>query len=98
MRGPGPPEPFIERKSMNANEALPPGTLIDDLHFPTRIYNCLKQHNIHTINQLTSCTDDELLDIPGIGTGRLSEVKRNLAEHGLALRRRPKSWCRRRHR
>lgn len=81
---------------MNPDEAVPPGRFIDDLHLPTRIYNRLKQHNIHTLDQLTSCTDDELLDIPGIGIGRLSEVTRKLAEHGLALRRRPTSWYRHR--
>ena len=59
---------------------------IDDLDFSNRTYNCLKRHNIETLEELRNYTEEELMAIRNFGSKSLDEVKIKLKDHGLSLR------------
>lgn len=40
---------------------------IEELHFSTRVYNCLKRKGINTVEQLAAVTERELLGIRSFG-------------------------------
>jgi hypothetical protein len=58
---------------------------IEVLHLPTRAYNGLINSGIKTVEDLTSCTTDELLKIKGIGCKSLKKIESALEEKGLSL-------------
>ena len=51
-----------------------------------RSYNCLKREGIHTVGELISRSEQDLLDIRNFGSKSIDEVKEKLAELGLALK------------
>ena len=65
-----------------ASFALP----IDDLDLTVRSYNCLKREGIHTVSELVSRSEQDLLDIRNFGSKSIEEVKLRLQEMGLALK------------
>ena len=59
---------------------------IEDLNLTQRSYNCLKREGIHTVSELVSRSEQDLLDIRNFGSKSIEEVKLRLHEMGLALK------------
>ena len=68
--------------ALAADLALP----IEDLDLTVRSYNCLKREGIHTVGELVSRSEADLLDIRNFGQKSIDEVKMKLAGMGLALK------------
>ena len=59
---------------------------VDDLRLSVRARKCLQKLNIHTIGEITSKTDAELLGCKNFGVTSLNEVRIALGDLGLSLR------------
>ena len=53
---------------------------IEDMDLSVRSYNCLKRANIHTVEDLTKKTEDEMLKVRNLGRKSLDEVIQKLQE------------------
>ncbi len=69
-------------EQLAADLALP----IEDLNFTVRSYNCLKREGVHTVGELITRSEQDLLDIRNFGSKSIDEVKAKLAEMGLGLK------------
>jgi DNA-directed RNA polymerase subunit alpha len=58
---------------------------VDELELSVRSANCLKNADIHTIWQLVSKSEAEMLKTKNFGRKSLNEIKDVLAEMGLSL-------------
>ena len=58
---------------------------IEDMDLSVRSYNCLKRANIHTVDDLTKKTVDEMLKARNLGRKSLDEVIAKLNSYGLSL-------------
>jgi DNA-directed RNA polymerase subunit alpha len=65
-----------------ANFSMP----IEEMELTVRSYNCLKREGIHTVGELVSRSEADLLDIRNFGAKSIDEVKMKLAGMGLALK------------
>ena len=74
------PSPVDEQ--LAADLALP----VEDLNLTVRSYNCLKREGIHTVGELISRSEQDLLDIRNFGAKSIDEVKAKLHEMGLSLK------------
>mgnify|MGYP000975420080 CR=1 FL=1 len=74
------PSPVDEQ--LAADLALP----VEDLNLTVRSYNCLKREGIHTVSELVSRSEQDLLDIRNFGSKSIDEVKLKLHEMGLSLK------------
>ena len=74
------PSPVDEQIAESLN--LP----VEDLNLSVRSYNCLKREGIHTVGELVSRSEADLLDIRNFGAKSISEIKDKLAELGLSLK------------
>jgi len=74
------PSPVDE--ALAADLALP----VEDLQLTVRSYNCLKREGIHTVGELISRSEQDLLDIRNFGSKSIDEVKGKLVEMGLSLK------------
>lgn len=74
------PSPVDEQLAQDL--ALP----VEELNLTVRSYNCLKREGIHTVGELVSRSEQDLLDIRNFGSKSIDEVKAKLAELGLALK------------
>lgn len=77
------PAPVAEQE--NQELAVP----IEDLNLTQRSYNCLKREGIHTVGELLSRTEQDLLEIRNFGVKSIDEVKEKLAAMGLSLKQSP---------
>jgi DNA-directed RNA polymerase subunit alpha len=68
--------------ALAADLALP----IEELNLTVRSYNCLKREGIHTVSELVSRSEQDLLDIRNFGSKSIDEVKLKLHEMGLSLK------------
>ncbi|KWX02680.1 DNA-directed RNA polymerase subunit alpha [Carbonactinospora thermoautotrophica] len=68
--------------ALAADMALP----IEELELTVRSYNCLKREGIHTVGELVSRSEADLLDIRNFGQKSIEEVKQKLAAMGLSLK------------
>lgn len=59
---------------------------IEEMDLSVRSYNCLKRANIHTVEDLTKKTEDDMLKVRNLGRKSLDEVIQKLESYGLALR------------
>ncbi|MGH3656741.1 MAG: DNA-directed RNA polymerase subunit alpha C-terminal domain-containing protein, partial [Micromonosporaceae bacterium] len=59
---------------------------VEDLNLTVRSYNCLKREGIHTVGELISRSEQDLLDIRNFGAKSIDEVKQKLSGMGLALK------------
>ena len=59
---------------------------IVDMDLSVRSYNCLKRANIHTVDDLTKKTEDDMLKVRNLGKKSLDEVIYKLSTYGLSLR------------
>lgn len=60
--------------------------VIEEMDLSVRSYNCLKRANIHTVEDLTKKTEDDMLKVRNLGRKSLDEVIQKLESYGLALR------------
>ncbi|MDN6479794.1 MAG: DNA-directed RNA polymerase subunit alpha, partial [Acidipropionibacterium jensenii] len=74
------PSPVDEQYAENL--AVP----VENLNLTVRSYNCLKREGIHTVGELVSRSEQDLLDIRNFGSKSIDEVKEKLAEMGLSLK------------
>lgn len=74
------PSPVDEQ--LAADLALP----VEDLNLTVRSYNCLKREGIHSVGELVSRSEQDLLDIRNFGSKSIDEVKLKLAEMSLSLK------------
>lgn len=74
------PSPVDEQ--LAADMALP----VEDLNLSVRSYNCLKREGIHTVGELVSRSEQDLLDIRNFGSKSIDEVKEKLGDLGLTLK------------
>lgn len=58
---------------------------IEDMDLSVRSYNCLKRANIHTVDDLTKKTVDDMLKVRNLGRKSLDEVIAKLNSYGLSL-------------
>lgn len=61
-------------------------TPIEQLDMTVRSYNCLKREGIHTVGELITRSEADLLDIRNFGAKSIDEVKVKLHSLGLALK------------
>ena len=59
---------------------------IEDMELSVRSYNCLKRAGIHTVEDLTKKTEDDMLKVRNLGKKSLDEVKLKLLSYGLSLK------------
>ena len=59
---------------------------VEDLDLSVRSYNCLKRANIHTVEDLTRRTEDDMLKVRNLGSKSLEEVVKKLEDLGLGLK------------
>jgi DNA-directed RNA polymerase subunit alpha len=81
------PSPVDEQ--LAADLALP----IEDLNFTVRSYNCLKREGVHTVGELITRSEQDLLDIRNFGQKSIDEVKIKLAGLGLSLKDSPPGFA-----
>ncbi len=74
--------PSMTDAALAADLALP----IEDLDLTVRSYNCLKREGIHTVGELVSRSEADLLDIRNFGSKSIDEVKAKLVSMGLQLK------------
>ena len=58
---------------------------IEEMDLSVRSYNCLKRANIHTVEDLTKKTEDDMLKVRNLGRKSLDEVIQKLDSYGLSL-------------
>jgi len=58
---------------------------IEDLDLSVRSYNCLKRAGIHTVEDLTKRSEDDMLKVRNLGRKSLEEVIKKLHDMGLGL-------------
>ena len=59
---------------------------VEALDLTVRSYNCLKREGIHTVGELISRSEADLMDIRNFGAKSIDEVKDKLASMGIALK------------
>ena len=64
--------------ALAANFSLP----IEDMDLTVRSYNCLKREGVHTVGELVTRSEADLLDIRNFGAKSIDEVKIKLHVHG----------------
>ena len=58
---------------------------IEDMDLTVRSYNCLKRAGIHTVEDLTKKTEEDMLKVRNLGKKSLDEVIYKLESYGLKL-------------
>ena len=58
---------------------------VEDLDLSVRSYNCLKRAGIHTVEDLTRKSEDDMLKVRNLGRKSLEEVIKKLEDLGLGL-------------
>jgi DNA-directed RNA polymerase subunit alpha len=74
--------PSVLDQALAADLALP----IEDLDLTVRSYNCLKREGIHTVGELITRSEADLLDIRNFGSKSIDEIKAKLHSMGMALK------------
>lgn len=59
---------------------------VEDLDLSVRSYNCLKRAGIHTVEDLTKRTEEDMLKVRNLGRKSLEEVIKKLEDLGLTLK------------
>jgi DNA-directed RNA polymerase subunit alpha len=77
--------PASPKPSSSASDELLNKT-VEDFEMSVRVKKCLHRLNIHTIGDIVSRTEAELLGCKNFGVTSLNEIKLKLNELGLALR------------
>ena len=83
------PQPLLRQQSLlrySGDAATAMRKPISDLELSVRSRKCLQRLGISTLGELTVRSESELLTTKNFGQTSLSEIKRQLALHGLNLR------------
>ncbi len=67
-------------------------TPIEELKFPERAMNCLRNENIKYLGELVQRSESELLNIKNLGEKTLNEIKQILEQHDLFLGMTVEGW------
>ena len=59
---------------------------IEEMELSVRSYNCLKRANIHTVEDLTKKTIEDMLKVRNLGKKSLDEIQLKLASYGLSFK------------
>lgn len=59
---------------------------IEELDLSVRSYNCLKRGNIHTVEDLTKKTKEDMMKIRNLGTKSLDEIEIKITNLGFAFK------------
>ncbi len=59
---------------------------VDSLDFSSRLLNALEKANIRTLGGLARKSEEDLLNIEGLGEKGITEIKEKLAEYGITLK------------
>lgn len=89
-------KPFtvLDHEELSQEEAVEPedtdhvevhDTLIEDLDFSVRTYNCLKRANINTLGDLVARTEEDMMKVRNLGKKSLEEIVMKLDEIDLSL-------------
>lgn len=62
------------------------GKPIEELELSIRSYNCLKRASIHTVEDLTKKTEEDMIKVRNLGRKSLDEITKKLDDLGLSLR------------
>ncbi len=62
------------------------GRSIDEMELSVRSYNCLKRAGIHTVEDLTKKSEEDMLKVRNLGRKSLDEVIAKLQSYNLSLR------------
>ncbi len=60
--------------------------IIEDLDLSVRSFNCLKRAGIHTVEDLTNKSEEDMMKVRNLGRKSLEEVIAKLASFGFALK------------
>ncbi|MEV6565979.1 DNA-directed RNA polymerase subunit alpha [Streptomyces kronopolitis] len=74
--------PWPTDAALSEDLALP----IEMLELTVRSYNCLKREGIHSVSELVTRSETELLHLRNFGAKSIDEVKAKLASRGLTLK------------
>ena len=77
-------EEKVSKKDSSDNEFLK--TRVESLDLSTRTTNALSNANIRTIGGLARKTEEDLLEIDGLGDKGIQEIKRALGAHDITLK------------
>ena len=61
-------------------------TPIEELEFSVRSYNCLKRAGIHTVADVVSKTEQDMMKVRNLGKKSLDEVVKKIADLGLEFK------------
>ena len=61
-------------------------TPIEELEFSVRSYNCLKRAGIHTVADIVSRTEHDMMKVRNLGKKSLDEVVAKVAALGLSFK------------
>jgi len=76
------PELFeVVEEEEEEEEIIEISTPVEDLQLSNRALNCLKRHEIDTVEQLDAMAEEELQDLRGMGVKLIDEIRERLAEH-----------------
>ncbi len=78
-------EETVEETPVNEELANKLNTPIQELELSVRASNCLESVEIETVGQLVTLSESELLKIRSFGKTSLREIRRKLADIGLAV-------------
>ena len=76
---------MVEKEETRKEKALE--MLIEELDLSVRSFNCLKRASIHTVEDLTNKTEEDMMKVRNLGRKSLDEVIGKLASLGLSLKR-----------
>jgi DNA-directed RNA polymerase subunit alpha len=78
--------PTVAPRAVATGDPVVLQRLVSELELSVRSRKCLQRLGIATVGELAACTEVELLAIKNFGQTSLVEIKRRLADLGLALR------------
>ena len=58
---------------------------IEELDLSVRSYNCLKRAGVHTVEDLASKTEEDMMRVRNLGRKSLEEVLQKMESLGLSL-------------
>jgi DNA-directed RNA polymerase subunit alpha len=76
------PESTVER----TEEELAEGTSLETLSFSTRTMNVLEKNKLKTVEDLIKFSEEELLNLEGMGEKGVKEIKKTVGNFGLTLK------------
>lgn len=77
---------LLRAKKTNQGNAKNPAPIsVGEVAFSARVHNCLRNHNIKTLEDIALLTRSDLLRIPNLGRGSCKEIEDVLKDHGMTL-------------